>query len=199
MEYLVYCRDKDDTQALRKQWVEAHWTFMDEFAPRMVARGPTVQEDGVTQTGSLHIVDLEDDAAARHFAYDEPYARAGVFREILVRRWRNSMGRTMWDFEGRQGQQRFLILGFGKAGGDAQRDSLLEAHRAYLADPVRSGCFVFRGPLLAEDGKTWVGSAMAVEMPDRAAVDAMLAAEPFTRAGLFERTEVHRWRFGGRR
>ena len=32
-----------------------------------------------------------------------------------------------------------------------------------------------------------------------AAVAAMLADEPYCRAELYERLEIHRWRFGGRR
>ncbi len=43
------------------------------------------------------------------------------------------------------------------------------------------------------------GSAMMIELPDRAAVEAMLAAEPYARAGLYRHIEIHDWRFGGRR
>jgi osmotically-inducible protein OsmY len=43
-------------------------------------------------------VDLPDPAAARAFAFDEPYYQAGVYRDVLLRRWHNSLGRTMWDF-----------------------------------------------------------------------------------------------------
>ena len=31
-----------------------------------------------------------------------------------------------------------------------------------------------------------------------AAIEAMLAAEPYGRAGLYQNVEIHNWRFGGR-
>ena len=72
----------------------------------MIARGPTLDGDRDTPTGSVHILGLPDPAAARAFAFDEPGYQAGVYRDVLLRRWRNLLGRTMWDFPG------------GRAGGD---------------------------------------------------------------------------------
>jgi uncharacterized protein YciI len=63
----------------------------------MVARGPTLAPADETATGSMHIVDLPDAAAAQVFAFEEPNWRAGVYSEVLIRRWRNTLGRTMWD------------------------------------------------------------------------------------------------------
>jgi uncharacterized protein YciI len=40
---------------------------------------------------------------------------------------------------------------------------------------------------------------MMIEMHDRSAVEAMLAATPFARAGLYANVELHDWEFGGRR
>ena len=48
----------------------------------------------------MHIVDLPYPAAARAFAFYEPNYQAGVYRHVLLRRWRNLLGRTMWDFPG---------------------------------------------------------------------------------------------------
>jgi uncharacterized protein len=39
-----------------------------------------------------------DPTAAREFAFNEPNYQAGVYRDVLLRRWRNTLGRTMWDF-----------------------------------------------------------------------------------------------------
>jgi uncharacterized protein len=71
---------------------------MDRYAAEMIARGPTLASDGDTPTGSVHIVDLPDPAAPRAFAFDEPKYQAGVYRDVLLRRWRNTLGRSMWDF-----------------------------------------------------------------------------------------------------
>ena len=199
MEYFFYCRGRPGTEALAEALAEAHWSFMDGYAAAMLARGPTLTPDRATWTGSMHIVDLPDAEAARVFAFEEPNYRAGVYREVLVRRWRNALGRTMWEFDGDPvANRRFLVIGHGRPGVGATRDLLLEAHRRYVADHGYADRFIARGPLLSDDGAEWAGSAWLVELRDRAAVDAMLAGEPFTRAGLYDDVEVHDWQFGGR-
>ncbi|MFE0753952.1 YciI family protein [Inquilinus sp. NPDC058860] len=199
MEYFIYCRDKPGTLELRRQLVEAHWSFMDRYAEGMVARGPTLAEDGDTPTGSVHIVDLPDAEAARVFAYEEPNHRAGVYAEIMVRRWRNALGRRMWAFKGDpDANPRFLVIAHGRPGASAVADSLAEAHRAFMAEHDRRNRLIVGGPLLSDDGSARVGTALMVEQPSRPAAEAMLAADPYATAGIYERVEIHRWRFGGR-
>lgn len=199
MEYFFYCRDKPDSAAIRQAIVEAHWAFMDRYDAAMIARGPTLSDDGAVITGSMHMVDLPDAAAARVFAYDEPFAKAGAYDEIIVRRCRNAMERTMWQFDGdADANQRFLIIGHGKPGMSDARDALLEDHRRYFIEHGYQEKFIVRGPLWSETGDEWVGSEFVIELRDRAAVDVFLADEPYTNAGLYERVEIHRWKFGGR-
>ncbi len=186
MEYFFYCRDKPGTAELRLQLLEAHWSFMDDYAEGMIARGPTLADDGVTPTGSLHIVDLPDADAASVFAFEEPNYKAGVYAEVLVRRWRNALGRTMWQFAGEPESVRFLVIAHGKPNqGDGGWDVTALADRMIVC-----------GQLLAEDGSTWVGDALAVESPSAAAVEELLDLPG--RAGLYEHVEIHRWQFGGR-
>ncbi len=172
---------------------------MDGFADAMIARGPTLTPDRKTATGSLHIVDLPDAEMARAFAFEEPYYRSGVFREALVRRWRNELGATMWDYVSNAADPiQFLVLGHGRSGVDAAVDELVEKHRRYFVERRYVDRLIERGPLLSDDGLEWVGSAMLVEVPGRAAVEEMLADEPYVEAGLYEKIEIHDWQFGGR-
>ena len=90
----------------------------------------------------MHIVDLPDPAAARAFAFDEPNHQAGVNRDVLLRRWRNTLGRTMWDFPGgRTGGNRYLVLGLGTG------------QAADLAVPPARDELIAYGPLLSEIGR----------------------------------------------
>jgi uncharacterized protein YciI len=199
VEYFFYCRDKPETSALRLRTVEAHWSFMDGYAAGMIARGPTLAEDGVTPTGSMHIVDLPGAAAARVFAYEEPNYKAGVFGDVMVRRWQNTIGRKMWAFKGNpDNNHRFLVIGHGRPGASANHDGLRAAHCTFMAEPDNRDSVIVGGPLLSDDGSEWVGTALTIELPSRPAVDAMLATDPYAQAGLYELVEVHRWRFGGR-
>jgi uncharacterized protein YciI len=179
VEYFVYGRDRPGAFQLKMSLTDDHWFFMDGYGEVMVARGPTLTGDGgdAESTGSLHIVDLPDAEAARTFAYEEPYYRAGVFGSVLLYRFHNLLGRTMWDFtEAVDGYRRFLIITMD--GSDSP--------------PIASKHLIVYGDLLALDGEARLGRAAVVEAPDREAAAALLPA------GDDGHTEVHPWRFGGR-
>ncbi|RSD07326.1 YciI family protein [Amycolatopsis eburnea] len=175
MEFFCFHRDRVGSTPLRERLVEEHWAYMDRFADRMIARGPTF--DGEVLTGSVHVLDLPDPAAARAFAFDEPGYQAGAYRDVLLRRWRNALGRTMWQFPGGPGGgNRYLVLGLG-AGEPvpAERDDLIAF-----------------GPLLSDDGGTTLGTAALVRAPDPDAARAVLTG------GEYATVEVRAWRPGGR-
>jgi uncharacterized protein YciI len=197
VEYFVFGKDAPGTASLRWERTEAHWDFMDGYAPVLIARGPTLTDDGENVTGSMHIVELPDHQAAHAFAFDEPYFAAGVFRDVLLRRWSNELGRTMWQFSSRGSDPRFLVLGHGQVPGtDISADLHLRQSR-YLSRG-HADQLIVHGPLLTPDASRWLGTATLVELPDRGAAASMLSDGPYAEVGLYDRVEVHRWRFGGR-
>ncbi|MFF4685071.1 YciI family protein [Streptomyces sp. NPDC001307] len=181
MEFFCYHRDRRGSLALRMELLEAHWSYMDRFDKEMIARGPTLTGDGEVPTGSVHIVDLPDPAAARAFAFDEPGYQAGMYRDVLLRRWRNMLGRTMWEFPGgRNGGRRYLVLGLG------------QGQAADLAVPPDRDELIAYGPLLSDDGNTWLGTAALLRAPDPDTARAVLTVDRYAEI------EVHDWQFGGR-
>lgn len=181
MEFLCYHRDRADSLLLRDELLEEHRSYMDGYAAEMIARGPTL--DGETPTGSVHILDLPDATAARAFAFDEPGYQAGVYRDVLLRRWHNALGRTMWEFPGGPTEgNRYLVLGLG-SGAAADLD----------VPPGRDELIAY-GPLLSDDGTSWLGTAALVRAPDP---DAAARTAALTEDRYAE-IEVHSWQFGGR-
>jgi uncharacterized protein YciI len=177
MEFFCFHRDRAGSMALRQETLEAHWSYMDRYATRMIARGPTLDSDG-TPTGSVHVLDLPDPAAARAFAFDEPTYQAGGYRDVLLRRWRNTLGTTMWDSPGEPSG--FLVLGLGEgAPADVERP---EGHD-----------LIAYGPLLSDDGGTWLGTAALVRAADPDAARTVLTPDRYAVV------EVRTWQFGGRR
>ena len=180
MEFFCYHRDRPGSAALRDELVEEHWSYMDRYAAELIARGPTFTDDD-TPTGSVHIVDLADPAAARAFAFDEPNYQAGVYRDVLLRRWHNTLGRNMWEFPGgRDNGRSYLVLGLGSGPGEEPLPADREALIAY-------------GLLLSDDGAAWLGTAALVRAPDAAVARAVLTPDRYAEI------EVHNWEFGGRR
>jgi hypothetical protein len=130
----------------------------------------------------VHIVDLPDSAAARAFAFDEPNYQAGVYRDVQLRRWRNLLGRTMWDFPGGPaGGNRYLVLGLGPE------------RAAEIPVPSDWENLIAYGPLLSDDGTVWLGTAVLLRASDRDQACGVLAPNRYAEI------EVHDWTFGGRR
>ncbi len=182
MEFFCYHRDRPGSLELRYELLEEHWSYMDRYAAEMIARGPTLSAaDGDTPTGSVHILDLPDAATARAFAFDEPGYQAGAYRDVLLRRWRNALGRTMWDVPGgRTGGSRYLVLGLGAA------------PAADLDPPRDRDDLIAYGPLLSDDGTAWLGTAALLHAPDRETARALLTPNAYASV------EVHNWQPGGR-
>jgi uncharacterized protein len=181
VEFFCYHRDRPGSVVLREELSEQHWSYMDRYQAEMIARGPTLAADGDTPSGSLHILNLPGPAAARAFAFDEPNYQAGVYRDVLLRRWRNLLGRTMWDFPGgRDGGNRYLALGLGTG------------QAADLAVPPGPHELIAYGPLLSDSGATWLGTALLIRAPDPDKARSILTPDRYASI------EVHSWQFGGR-
>jgi uncharacterized protein YciI len=191
LDFFVYSRDAAGTARLRddQELLEEHWSYMDRFAETMIARGPTLDTDRETATGSLHVLALPSVDAVREFVALESNNRAGVYEEHAVWRFENLLGRSMWEFSSRAAEPRFLIIGCSQLGWPASVETL----PAGLVERL-----ILYGALATLDGAEPAGVALALQAPGREAVDALMESEP-TRLGTLGDVEIHDWEFGGRR
>lgn len=81
----------------------------------------------------------------------------------------------------------FILL--DKPGASELRQRVRPEHKAYLA--AVADRIAFAGPFTTDDGQQMLGSLLAIDFASREAAQAWLAAEPFTRAGLYASTTVH--------
>ena len=179
MLFLVYGRDGAAFDFGPNDRHEAHQAYMDGWLPRMIGRGPTLSPDAASHTGSVHVIDADDLATARRFAFEEPYASAGWYTEVSVWPMRSVVEGTMWD---------------RPRPADDQPSSFLLA--TWLARPiddvaVRRADWLFAGTLWTGDLLSTVGFAGASDLAPSAAAE---LAREWPGA-----VEVHRWERGGRR
>jgi hypothetical protein len=167
---------------------------MDGFADGMIARGPTLSADRATWTGSVHIVDLPSVEAAREFVEREPYNRAGLFDQHVIRRFENLLGRTMWESpEGSDDPRFFVIAQVLAEAGEHAPAVLLPDFTALARERL-----IVHGELLTPDEARPVGVVLALQAPAPDAVGALLRNR---QVGLDEHFDVRilDWEFGGRR
>lgn len=88
MLYLIYCEDNPDGAAIRAASREAHFAYLAAHQDIVVLGGALLADDGVTRTGSSFIINVPSRAAAEDFSRNEPFAKAGLFGEVRIRRMR---------------------------------------------------------------------------------------------------------------
>lgn len=88
----------------------------------------------------------------------------------------------------------WAIYSIDKPDTAALRVSHVEAHKAYL-DKVDAQIF-FSGPQQSDDALRNIGSLWIIRAGSRAEAQAFVDAEPFFRAGLYERCTITRVRRG---
>lgn len=85
----------------------------------------------------------------------------------------------------------YVLHMLDRPGTEAPRVEVRSAHKAYLAHVADR--IAFAGPLLSDDGLRMTGSLLAIDFDSAAAVREWLDTEPFTRAGVYEHTRIHRF------
>ncbi len=192
-QWAIYCWDDPNKAEARRALVTGQKEYVREFGERVIGYGHLVSDDGRTTLGTTFFMQLADRAAADAFVANEPMHSAGVYARTDIHRWSNSFGKRAADYR-RKGLQQFLCTGPKTAAPEFYRDHL-HAHESYFASYGSS--FIFRGPIRSADGADNIGTALLLELPDRAAADAFWNNEPFAKHGGY-RTDARiiRWMFG---
>lgn len=90
MPFMIETWDKPDHQALRRQTRAAHLHYLAAHAALLLACGAKLDDDGNDAGGGVYIVDVDSRAAAEQFIAADPFAGAGLFREVRITRWRKA-------------------------------------------------------------------------------------------------------------
>ena len=86
----------------------------------------------------------------------------------------------------------FIVLTTDKPNSAEIRSGNRPEHLDYLkgfGEQIVAG-----GATLSDDGESMTGSFLLIDVADRTAAEAFAAGDPFAKAGLFEKTEIRRWR-----
>ena len=86
----------------------------------------------------------------------------------------------------------YIVLTTDKPNSTEVRASNRPAHLEYLESFGEK--LVAGGATLSDDGESPTGSFLLVDMENRDAVEDFARNDPFAKAGLFETTEIRRWR-----
>lgn len=86
MLFALIAHDKPGALEIRKANRDAHLAYMQSTG--VVDQAGPLLDDGERMIGSLVILDVDDMAAAREWAKNDPYAKAGLFENMRVIPWK---------------------------------------------------------------------------------------------------------------
>jgi uncharacterized protein YciI len=158
----------------------------------VVAFGNLLSDSGNEVEGYVYFFDVPVEHEAREILATDALVEAGLEEVCMLSRWKRAFGKRQSELEPKEDAVGFLFLGIGKPAIHHERERLLAAHLSYLARYDAEG-IVARGPLLSAAEGLWIGSAVAFELPDQAAMDDYYRSEPFVLGGLYESTMIKRW------
>lgn len=191
-QWAIYCWDKPGMQAKRRALLPEQKRYVQGFGERVIGHGHFLSDDGTAALGTSFFMQLDDRAAADAFVSEEPLNQAGVYQRVEIHRWSNSFGKRAADYA-RKGLQQFLCTA-PKTGSPEFFRQHLHAHESYFASYADS--FIFRGPIRSSDGADNIGTALLLELPDRAAAEAFWTKEPFAKNGGYPLdARIIRWAF----
>lgn len=90
MRVALMTRDKPGALQIRLDTREAHLAYIKETGVVEMA-GPFLDESG-QMCGSMIVLDVADLAAARAWAENDPYNKAGLFADVRIQEWKKVIG-----------------------------------------------------------------------------------------------------------
>ena len=84
MLFAVYALDKENSLQIRMDTRERHLAYLMNYP--LVFAGPLLDEEG-NMCGSLIVLEMEDISQVEEFTENDPYAIAGLFESVEIRRF----------------------------------------------------------------------------------------------------------------
>jgi uncharacterized protein YciI len=192
-QWMIIAWDRPGQAATRAANIAAQKDYASALGERLIGYGHLMSDDASATLATTWFVELGDRAAAEAFVANDPLSCAGVYERTDIRRWSNSFLKRAGDYQ-RKGMQQYLCTG-SKISDAPFFARHLHAHESYFKQYGDS--FIFRGPLRSPDGTENVGTALLLELPDRAAAEHFWMNEPFAANGGYqEDSRIYRWQFG---
>jgi uncharacterized protein YciI len=193
-QWVLFGWDRAGQAGTRAASIAAQKAYATTLGERLIGYGHIVSDDASAWLATTWFVQLDDRRAAEAFLAQDPLSLAGVYATTDIRRWSNSFQKRASDYP-RKGLQQYFCTGSKIADAAPFFAKHLHAHESYFKSYEDS--FIFRGPLRSPDGADNIGTALLLELPDRAAAERFWNNEPFAANGGYQDdARIYRWTFG---
>ena len=88
MAYLIVAYDHEGMEEERERVRDGHRQHLAAQGKKLLASGALLADDGVTIVGGASLLDTESREEAVRFEAEDPYAKAGIRRDVKIVEWR---------------------------------------------------------------------------------------------------------------
>jgi len=88
MPYHIHALDKPDSVEVRAAARSAHLEYLEANKGELMFAGALLNDDGSVAHGSIYILKTNHRAEADAFIDGDPFAKAGLFKEVTITRQR---------------------------------------------------------------------------------------------------------------
>ncbi len=92
MIFIIHRLDAAGRSAERSLHRDSHLAYLRDHAAQIIAAGPYLDPQTGEDRGSMYMISCPDLAEARRFAEEDPFAKAGIFKEVQVWQWTKRLG-----------------------------------------------------------------------------------------------------------
>jgi len=92
MLFIRLCLDKPGVGSLRDEHRAAHRAYLASGVIKLVLAGPLMDDDNNKNIGSFMIVEADGLEQARRFHDEDPFCKAGLFKQAFVHIWDKHVG-----------------------------------------------------------------------------------------------------------
>ena len=88
MAYLIVAYDHEGMEAERERVRDGHRQHLAAQGKKLLASGALLADDGITIVGGASLLDTDSREEALRFEAEDPYAKAGIRRDVKIIEWR---------------------------------------------------------------------------------------------------------------
>jgi len=89
--FIAIMSSKPDSLQARARLKSAHDKYWEKFMSVLRLAGPMLGDDGEARMGQVLILDVSDRSKAEDIVTNDPFFAAGLFTDLVVRRFRVSV------------------------------------------------------------------------------------------------------------
>lgn len=90
MPYFIETYDDPAHAHVRQEVYQEHLDYLAAIAPKLLACGAKLDDEGVNASGGVYLVDVETREAAQELIAKDPFYRNGLFANVEITRWRKA-------------------------------------------------------------------------------------------------------------